>query len=211
MCADGAPCTNIHIKDFAMWTDSGSSVSYSCQSAYGTGACLKSGNGGAYPTVKQTISSPPSTYRAPRMPWDLKQSFGTTTFIPIPEIPDYFFPGTKPIKALARGGGGGRSAPAAPASSPRENPAGSKDRAGSQPRDRDSSSRGERYDPSPREQDSGSSRGERSGSSPRDRDSRSSRGGRSGPSPQDEGYDPSHVDRSSAPPRREESNYGDGE
>jgi hypothetical protein len=56
------------------------------------------------------------------MPWDLKQSFGTTTFIPVPEIPDHFFPGTKPIKALARGGGGGKAAPAEAIPSSKEKP-----------------------------------------------------------------------------------------
>jgi rhamnogalacturonan hydrolase len=127
MCADGAPCTNVHIRDFAMWTDSGSSVSYSCQSAYGTGACLKPGSGGAYPTVKQTVNSPPANYKAQKMPWDLKQSFGTTTKIPVPDIPDHFFPGTKPIKALARGGGRTAAAPAAaPAPAPAK-PASSKE------------------------------------------------------------------------------------
>jgi rhamnogalacturonan hydrolase len=90
-----------------MWTDSGNSIWYSCQSAYGTGACLKSGGGGPYPAVRQTVTSPPSGYKAQKMPWDLKESFGTTKAIPIPAIPGYFFPGTKPIKALANGGGGG--------------------------------------------------------------------------------------------------------
>jgi rhamnogalacturonan hydrolase len=175
MCADGAPCTNIHIRDFAMWTDSGGSVSYQCQSAYGTGACLKSGNGGAYPAVKQTISSPPSSYKAPRMPWDLKQSFGTTTFIPIPEIPDYFFPGTKPIKALVRGGGGGRSAPS---SSSRENQIGPRE-AGYSTRDRDSGSpRRDRSTALPRAQNSISAH-DRSSSSPIEEVSGSHRGDRS--------------------------------
>jgi hypothetical protein len=56
--------------------------------------------------VKQTITSPPSGYKAPKMPWDLKDSFGTAKPIPIPSIPEYFFPGTKPIKALAGANGG---------------------------------------------------------------------------------------------------------
>lgn len=34
MCADGAPCTGIDITDFAMWTESGSTQWYSCESAY---------------------------------------------------------------------------------------------------------------------------------------------------------------------------------
>jgi hypothetical protein len=94
-----------------MWTDSGNSIWYSCQSAYGSGACLKPGGAGPYPAVKQTISSPPPGYKAEKMPWDLKDSFGTAKPIPIPSIPLYFYPGTKPIKALAGGGGGGREEP----------------------------------------------------------------------------------------------------
>lgn len=84
-----------------MWTDAGSSIFYSCKNAYGSGACLKPGSGGAYPLVKQTITAPPAGYKAPKMPWDLADSFGSTKVIPIPSMPKYFFPGTVPIKSLA--------------------------------------------------------------------------------------------------------------
>ncbi|KAF2403054.1 pectin lyase-like protein [Trichodelitschia bisporula] len=113
-CADGAPCSGFRIADFAIWTEAGSSQWYSCKSAYGSGACLKSGSGGSYPEVKQSVSSPPSGYNAPRMSADLKDSFGTKQLIPIPRIPDTFFPGKKTIKPLASRSGGGAPEKAPP-------------------------------------------------------------------------------------------------
>ena len=99
-CAEGAPCTNMTVSDFAMWTESGSSIQYICANAYGTGACLKSGPGGSYSTVTQTVSSAPTGYSAATLPDDLKSGFGTTIEIPIPAIPKSFFPGTSPLKPL---------------------------------------------------------------------------------------------------------------
>jgi rhamnogalacturonan hydrolase len=101
ICSDQRPCTGIHIQDFAVWTESGKSVTYTCRSAYGSGGCLKSGSGGAYPEVKRVISSPPANYKAPTMQWDLRSSPGTNIPISIPSMPTSFFPGTRPIKALA--------------------------------------------------------------------------------------------------------------
>jgi rhamnogalacturonan hydrolase len=85
-----------------MWTDTGSSVLYSCANAYGSGACLKSGSGTAsYAAVKQTVTTKPSSYSAATMPWDLKSAFGSTVSIPIPTMPSSFYPSATPIKALA--------------------------------------------------------------------------------------------------------------
>lgn len=86
-----------------MWTDKGNSITYQCQSAYGSGGCLKSCNGGSYSSVKKSVGTAPPAYKAAKMPWDLKESPGTKQPIAMPAIPDYFFPGKKPIKALARG------------------------------------------------------------------------------------------------------------
>lgn len=44
-CTPGAPCTNIVITDFDMWTDTGKSVYYKCSNAHGSGGCLKGGEG----------------------------------------------------------------------------------------------------------------------------------------------------------------------
>jgi len=101
ICSDQRPCTGIRIQDFAVWTESGNQVTYTCRSAYGSGGCLKSGSGGAYSEVKRVVTSPPANYRAPTMQWDLRSSPGTNTPIAIPSMPSSFFPATRPIKPLA--------------------------------------------------------------------------------------------------------------
>jgi rhamnogalacturonan hydrolase len=109
LCANGAPCTGVTIENFAMWTETGSSQTYTCQSAYGSGSCLHSGTGGSYSAVTTTVTSAPSGYQAATMPDDLQSSFGTTQYIPIPAIPASFYPGTSPLKPLAGSGGGSSS------------------------------------------------------------------------------------------------------
>lgn len=84
-----------------MWTDTGSSETYTCENAYGSGTCLRSGSGGTY-TTKQTISAAPTGYAAARLPDDVTKSFGFTSPIPIPAIPASFYPGTSPLKPLAK-------------------------------------------------------------------------------------------------------------
>lgn len=106
MCADGAPCTGVDITDFAMWTETGDSQTYSCRSAYTSledaPFCLEAGSGGgAYSAITITATSVPTGYSAPTMAADLADSFGTTASIPIPTFPASFFPGVAPISALA--------------------------------------------------------------------------------------------------------------
>jgi rhamnogalacturonan hydrolase len=116
MCADGAPCTDVSINDFAMWTESGDSQWYSCQSAYtnenSAQYCLEQGDGGeAYEATTTTVGTAPTGYEAPSMPDDLAtHSWGTTASIPIPTMPASFFPGVAPYSPLA---GGGSVAPSA--------------------------------------------------------------------------------------------------
>ena len=100
-CANGAPCTDVTIEDFAMWTESGKSQWYSCQSAYGEGACLKGGDDYTSYTTTVTVTAAPSGYSAPTMASDLATAFGTNEPIPIPAIPTSFYPGLKPSSALA--------------------------------------------------------------------------------------------------------------
>lgn len=99
-CAAGAPCTDVTIEDFAMWTESGSYQKEICNNAYGSGACLKSGSGGSYSTTV-TVKTAPTGYSAATMAADLKTAFGTVASIPIPTIPTSFYPGATPISALA--------------------------------------------------------------------------------------------------------------
>ncbi|KOC16762.1 1,4-alpha-glucan-branching enzyme [Aspergillus flavus AF70] len=103
VCPDGAPCYDITIEDFAMWTEDSSRQRqwYSCRNAYGTGFCLKSGsNHVAYEATTTTVSSAPSGYSAATMAADLKTDFGITASIPIPTIPTSFYPGATPYSAL---------------------------------------------------------------------------------------------------------------
>lgn len=113
-CPDAAPCTDITIQDFAMWTESGDEQSYTCRSAYGSGFCLESDSDdeSSYSTAL-TATATPSAYAAPRMPNDLSTAFGTDSSIPIPTIPTSFFPGATPYSALA----GAASGNATPSSS----------------------------------------------------------------------------------------------
>ena len=109
VCADGAPCTAVDISDFAMWTESGNSQFYECQSAYTNlhrspaQFCMNSGTDHAsYSAVTKTVTAAPTGYAAPTMSADLSTpTWGTTAEIPIPTIPSSFFPGTSPLKALA--------------------------------------------------------------------------------------------------------------
>ncbi|CAD0112211.1 unnamed protein product [Aureobasidium uvarum] len=101
-CAAKAPCHDISITDFSMWTESGTSQFYSCENAYGSGFCLKSGTSyAAYAATTQWVSKAPVGYTAPTMAADLKTAFGTTQSIPIPTMPASFFPGVLPITKLA--------------------------------------------------------------------------------------------------------------
>ncbi|KAK3068080.1 hypothetical protein LTR53_014627 [Teratosphaeriaceae sp. CCFEE 6253] len=109
LCADNAPCTGIDLTDFAMWTETGSTQFYECQSAYTTLHrspalyCLSGGSSHvAYDLRKKTVTAAPAGYAAPKMAADLvSPPWGTTAAIPIPAMPTSFFPGTTPLKALA--------------------------------------------------------------------------------------------------------------
>ncbi|OKL60948.1 putative rhamnogalacturonase B [Talaromyces atroroseus] len=102
VCSSTNPCTDITISDFAMWTETGDTQWYLCESAYGSGFCLKPDSGSltSY-TTTTTVSTAPTGYSAPTMAADLATGFGTTRSIPIPTIPTSFFPGATPISSLA--------------------------------------------------------------------------------------------------------------
>ncbi|KAG2217929.1 hypothetical protein INT45_012592 [Circinella minor] len=83
LCADGAPCTDITIDNFEMWTDNTSTPT-------------------AYEKVTATVTIPPKNY--PTMAEDIDDSFSFTVPIPIPSIPASFFPDVPPISSLAGSG-----------------------------------------------------------------------------------------------------------
>lgn len=100
-CSDTAPCTDITIEDFAIWTDEGDSEWYSCESAYGEGACLESGTDYTSYTTTVTVTAAPTGYSASTMDDDVSTGFPTDASIDIPAIPTSFFPGLTPYSALA--------------------------------------------------------------------------------------------------------------
>lgn len=109
-CADGAPCTGVDVTDFNMWTDKGDSQFYSCRSAYTNlrrAEPLYCMNGGEskteYAVTTRTVTSAPTGYEAPKLADDLEEDFGFTVSIPVPAMPTSFFPGSAPIKAVAKG------------------------------------------------------------------------------------------------------------
>ncbi|KAI9372121.1 RGase A [Aspergillus egyptiacus] len=104
VCAPGAPCTDVTIENFAMWTESGDKQTYHCENAYGTSFCLQGEDESTPYTTTLTASTAPSGYPAPRMPNNLEAAFGTDSEIPIPTIPTSFFPGVTPYSALAGAG-----------------------------------------------------------------------------------------------------------
>ncbi|QSZ36106.1 hypothetical protein DSL72_007231 [Monilinia vaccinii-corymbosi] len=106
-CQSTAPCTNITITDFAIGSETGSTEVNVCQNAYGSGGCLKpdTGSRSAY-SATQNLASLPAGYKAATMPRDLVTPFALDAMIPIPAIPDSFFPGRKPVYALMANGGG---------------------------------------------------------------------------------------------------------
>ncbi|GKZ80866.1 hypothetical protein AnigIFM56816_005375 [Aspergillus niger] len=101
VCSDTAPCTDITIEDFAMWTESGDEQTYTCESAYGDGFCLEDSDSTTSYTTTQTVTTAPSGYSATTMAADLTTDFGTTASIPIPTIPTSFYPGLTAISPLA--------------------------------------------------------------------------------------------------------------
>ncbi|PWY77078.1 RGase A [Aspergillus heteromorphus CBS 117.55] len=101
VCLDTAPCTDITIEDFAMWTEAGDEQFYVCENGYGEGFCLESdGDDTTAYTSTISVTSAPSGYSAATMAADLSTAFGTVSSIPIPTIPTSFYPGLTPISSL---------------------------------------------------------------------------------------------------------------
>ncbi|KAJ5751959.1 hypothetical protein N7520_008876 [Penicillium odoratum] len=100
-CASGAPCTDVTIEDFRMWTEDGDYQANSCENAYGGGSCVKEGDEYTTYSTAVTVTAAPSGYSAPTMAADLSSGFATYSSIPIPAIPTSFYPGLTPSSALA--------------------------------------------------------------------------------------------------------------
>ncbi|KAH8887526.1 pectin lyase-like protein [Thozetella sp. PMI_491] len=98
LCPSAVPCTEVVVENVYIWTEAGSSESYVCQNAYGSGGCLKSGTSGTYTTTQTVASVASATYTT--MPGEITAGLGLTTSISIPPIPTTFYPGLQPISAL---------------------------------------------------------------------------------------------------------------
>ncbi|CAG9985584.1 unnamed protein product [Clonostachys byssicola] len=108
-CPADVPCADMVVKDFSVWTDSGSKVQYVCHNAYGEGACLASGAATATHTSTQTITTS-GAYSTQTMPGELTAGLGLTQSIAIPTIPSSFFPGKAPYSPLMGSSGGSSTA-----------------------------------------------------------------------------------------------------
>jgi rhamnogalacturonan hydrolase len=99
-CASKAPCYDMTIEDFDMWTEEGSYQWHLCENAYGSGKCLRSGDDYTPYTVTKTVTAA-TGYEAATMAADLATAFGTDMPIAIPAIPTSFYPGATPYSSLA--------------------------------------------------------------------------------------------------------------
>lgn len=106
VCAEKAPCTDVTLEGFAMWTESGDEQSYICENAFGKGGCLENSDSSSAYASTVAATATPSGYAAPRMRDDLSSGLGTASAIAIPtEFPASYFPGAAPISARASGSG----------------------------------------------------------------------------------------------------------
>ncbi|TVY17904.1 putative rhamnogalacturonase B [Lachnellula arida] len=102
LCPSGAPCYNIDIENFYIWTEAGSEVLYKDENAYGSGGGLNTGTSyTTYAVVTKTVTSvPAASYAITTMAADLTAGFDISSSIPIPTVPSSFYPGLAPISAL---------------------------------------------------------------------------------------------------------------
>ncbi|KAI6749319.1 hypothetical protein HG530_015158, partial [Fusarium avenaceum] len=91
------PCVDMQVDSFAVGTNKGDTVEHVCKNAYGSGVCLKEGDGGAY-TTTQTVDAPSSATKT--MDGELVNGLGLTVSIAVPTIRSSFFPGVPVINPL---------------------------------------------------------------------------------------------------------------
>ncbi|SCO46851.1 probable rhamnogalacturonase A precursor [Fusarium fujikuroi] len=93
-CPADVPCTDMQVDDFTVGSNKGDTVEHVCKNAYGSGACLKEGDGGAY-TTTQTVDA--ASAATPTMDGEIENGLGLTVSIAIPTIRPSFFPGAAAI------------------------------------------------------------------------------------------------------------------
>ncbi|KAF2182075.1 glycoside hydrolase family 28 protein [Zopfia rhizophila CBS 207.26] len=106
-CDPDLPCYNITLNNVNLWTADGDYVTWSCQNAYGTGACLRSANNGLS-TYTSVTTAGKTYYATSYMPSDLASAFPSTVSFTIPPVPTTFYPDAAPSsKLLSISGPGG--------------------------------------------------------------------------------------------------------
>ncbi|EJD02519.1 rhamnogalacturonan-hydrolase [Fomitiporia mediterranea MF3/22] len=101
ICSNSVPCYDMTLEDVALWSNTDEAVD-KCQSAFGTGSCLKSGTVDNYDVITTTVSEPAGFTSPPTLSGDLSEGFATDSSIPIPTIPSTYYPGLPQISPLAK-------------------------------------------------------------------------------------------------------------
>jgi len=103
VCPAKVPCTDIVIRDFAMWTETMAFVIDKCMNAYSEGACVCSEAVvlSSYTSTKTGSVVPTSFALAKTMDNELTTGFASTQLIPIPTLLASFFPGIHPKRAVS--------------------------------------------------------------------------------------------------------------
>ncbi|KIO23148.1 glycoside hydrolase family 28 protein [Tulasnella calospora MUT 4182] len=83
ICADATPCQQMILKDVRLWSATGKAV-VKCESAYGTGSCLKASGTTSYAITTSSITQPAGYTVPPTLAGDLASGFATNSPIPIP-------------------------------------------------------------------------------------------------------------------------------
>lgn len=122
-CDADVPCYDLTVDNVNLWTEDGDYVKWSCQNAYGSGACLASAKSttklATYTSVSTITATPyvsycssTSTvtncithmwdrkYSATTMAGDFKTAPASNSSFTIPPMPTTFYPGATPISKL---------------------------------------------------------------------------------------------------------------
>jgi rhamnogalacturonan hydrolase len=115
-CPADVPCTDMQVDDFTVGSNKGDTVEHVCKNAYGSGACLKEGDGGAY-TTTQTVDAASAATQT--MDGEIENGLGLTVSIAIPTIRASFFPGVAAISPrMADSAGESKAQATAPVETP---------------------------------------------------------------------------------------------
>ncbi|KAJ5658402.1 RGase C [Penicillium longicatenatum] len=100
-CDPDVPCYDIILDGVHLWTSDGDSVEWSCQNAYGSGACLKSGSTSLSTYTTSSIVSTVSSWSLPgTMAGEFTSELSPTASFTIPPLATSFFPGQTPTSTL---------------------------------------------------------------------------------------------------------------